>query len=371
MRPSLLPWVLCLMLTSLFALPVYAQSATDLQVEVRVLNQTDSERSSAYWLAFDRVLRRHIETRIRIEPAQREALLKNPSLFVQSFRYRRYDSLADGALLGTRQVREGALPTAVIAVTFPADLAAIIQQQLIPVVEEQEAPPETPVLAMIAVEQQGSQFIIGGERGQKFQARATQLATANNLQLEFPAVEAADLDLISAADILAGDTQKTSDFVAQKYQSDKLLTGALYRLSPSTWQSDWTYSSAGNQAQSFSLTTATLDEALVSAMTQISPNNAYIGSTYSDSSDGAFDQAGVAIRVENIQSLADYDTVLGMLRQLDAGVVTESMEPDTMVFRATDQAAARVRDSLTTSSNFQPLNTDEFAGELSFRYSAR
>jgi len=371
MRPSFLSWWLCLMLLSFVSLQANAQSADDLRVEVLVADQGNTERTNAYWLAFDRVMRRQVETRIRVEPSQREELMKNPSLYVQSFRYRAYDSLADGTLLATASVREGGVPAAVIAVTFPTDLAAVIQQQLIPVVEEEEILVETPVLALVAVEQQGSQFLIGGERGQKFQARATQLASANDLQLEFPLLDEPDLELISAIDILSGDVQRINEFVLQRYQRDKVLTGALYRLSESTWQSDWSYTSADEQPQTFSLATATLDEALVSAMTQVSPNGGFLGSSYNDGSGENFQRSGVPIRVENIRSLADYDAVLALLRRLDVNVMTESLEFESMVFRASDQGAATVRDSLIASQSFEPLNTDQVAGELSFRYLAR
>lgn len=372
MRPSFFSWLLCVMLSFAAVVPASAQSGADLQIEVRVVNQGDNERNSAYWLAFDRVLRRHVETRVQVDPAQREALMKNPSLYVQTFRYRKYNGATDNGLLGTRKVREGAPPAAVISVTFPKDLAAIIQQQLIPVIEEEAQPVEAPVLAMVAVEQQDNQFIIGGERGKKFQARAMQLAAANNLQLEFPVIEPADLEFITAADILAGDEERINSFVNQRYQVDKVLSGALYRVSPGTWQSDWRYSSQGGTTQSFSLTTTTLDEALVSAMTQISPGGGYLNSAYSDAySDGDDGIAGVPIRVENINSLADYDNVLAMLRRLDASIVTESLEPDAMVFRTSDQAAASVTESLIASRNFEVVSADQFAGDVIFRFQGR
>jgi len=106
-------------------------------------------------------------------------------------------------------------------------------------------------------------------------------------------------------------------------------------------------------------------------MTQVSPSGGFLGSAYNDGSDENFEQSGVPIRVENIRSLADYDTVLTMLRRLDANVMTESLETDAMVFRATDQSAAIVRDSLIASRSFEALNTDQVVGELSFRYLAR
>jgi len=189
-----------------------AQSANDFTVEVQVANQSNKQRTSAYWLAFDRVLRRQVETRVGIEPFQREELMKDPSRYVQSFRYRSHVQGRDNSLLATRSVREGAAPSAVIAVAFPTDLAAIIQQQLIPVVEEQQAPVVAPVVALVAVEQQGTQFIIGGDRGKKFQTRAMQLAAANNLQLLFPELTPEDAELINAADIFASETDRIEAF---------------------------------------------------------------------------------------------------------------------------------------------------------------
>ena len=346
-----------------------SQTGSDFRVEVQVVNQSDRERSSAYWLAFDRVLRQQVETRVPLEPFQREELLEDPSRFVQSFCYRRFDPTLDNTLLATRSVREGTPPTAVIAVAFPTDLAAIIQQQLIPVVEEQEVTTILPVIALVAVEQQGSQFIIGGDRGKKFQARAMQLAAANNLQLQFPELTPEDLQLISAEDIFSTNTDRINNFIS-RYEGNDLLTGALYRLSSSTWQSDWTFSGREKQAQSFALTTATLDEALISAMTQLNSSSSG-GFLSSDGSADSYSRAGVAIRVENIRSLADYDNVLAALRRLDSGVVTETLDVESMVFRASEQGALTVRDSLINSRSFEVINADEFAGELSFRYLAQ
>lgn len=362
-------WIFLLLLAGICAVQpgrAQAQSTSDFTVEVQVASQSNGERSSAYWLAFDRVLRNQVETLLLIEPFQREDLMEDPSRYVQSFRYRRVNPATDNVLLATRSVREGTAPTAVIAVTFPTDLAAIIQQQLIPVVEEQEAPAILPVIALVAVEQQGNQFIIGGDRGRKFQARAMQLAAANNLQLQFPEFTPEELELISAEDIFSGNTDRINNFAA-RFEGNDLLTGALYRLSPTTWQSDWSFSSGDLAPQSFGLTTATLDEALISAMTQLSPGAA--GGFLS--SGGAIDRGGVSIRVENIRSLADYDNVLATLRELDSAVVTEILDFNAMVFRASEQGAFNVRDSLINSRSFEVINADEFAGELSFRYLAR
>jgi len=378
-------WVLLLLITGICAVQqvqaqsqspdqpqVQAQPGSEFTVEVQVVDQSNSERTSAYWLAFDRVLRRQVETRLIVEPFQREELMEDPSRYVQSFRYRRYDPTSDNVLLATRSVREGtAAPGSVIAVTFPTDLAAIIQQQLIPAEEEQELPAILPVIALVAVEQQGEQFLIGGDRGKKFQARAMQLAAANNLQLQFPEFTIEDLQLISAEDIFSANTDRISNFVA-RYEGNDLLTSALYRLSPSTWQSDWSFSGNGKQPQSFGLTTATLDEALVSAMTQLSSDGSSSdGYLSSGGSADSFNRAGVAIRVENIRSLSDYDNVLATLRRVDSSIVTEILDVESMVFRASEQGASNVSNALASSQSFEVINADPFVGELSFRYLAR
>ncbi len=370
-------WILLLPIIAICAMQQsHAQSqtpsATDFRVEVQVTDQSDRERNRAYLLAFDRVLRRQVETRVFVESFQREELLQDPARYVQSFRYRRVNPTTDSVLLATRSVREGANPTAVIAVAFPTDLAAIIQQQLTPVIEEQEVQEILPVIALVAVEQQGNVFLIGGDRGKKFQARAMQLAAANNLQIQFPEFSAEDQQLITAEDIFGANTDRINNFAA-RFEGNDLLTGALYRLSPTTWQSDWNFSKRNTESQSsFGLTTATLDEALVSAMTQLSANGGAGGGFLSSGGTaGSYDRAGVVIRVENIRTLADYDNVLATLRELDGSVVTEILELEAMVFRASEQGAENVRSALSRSRSFETINTDQFAGELSFRYLAR
>ena len=105
-------------------------------------------------------------------------------------------------------------------------------------------------------------------------------------------------------------------------------------------------------------------------MTQLNSSSSG-GFLSSDGSADSYSRAGVAIRVENIRSLADYDNVLAALRRLDSGVVTETLDVESMVFRASEQGALTVRDSLINSRSFEVINADEFAGELSFRYLAQ
>ena len=107
-------------------------------------------------------------------------------------------------------------------------------------------------------------------------------------------------------------------------------------------------------------------------MTQLSANGGAGGGFLSSggSADG-YNRAGVVIRVENIRSLADYDNVLATLRELDGSIVTEVLDIDSMVFRASEQGAANVRNALSSSRSFETINADQFAGELSFRYLTR
>ena len=107
-------------------------------------------------------------------------------------------------------------------------------------------------------------------------------------------------------------------------------------------------------------------------MTQLSANGGAGGGFLSSGGTaGSYDRAGVVIRVENIRTLADYDNVLATLRELDGSVVTEILELEAMVFRASEQGAENVRNALSRSRSFETINTDQFAGELSFRYLTR
>jgi len=361
--------------------PVVAQTAEDFQIDVVVANYSENQRKSAYWLALNKVLRERIEGQLALGADERANLLENPTLYVESFRYRPYDAALDSARLSTRSVREGNAAGAVITVLFPSDLAGLIQQQMVPsAVEEEALPTAGPVIALVAVDQQGSQFIIGGERAKKFQSRAIQLAAANSLQLAFPELGAEGAPEIVPADILEGDAAMVQNIITRN-QYGRVLTGALFAISSNTWQSDWQYFDSGRDSaadptvsvrsiepQSFSLTTRTLDEALVEAMAQISPTGGYLSSGYVSGDQFIGGAVGVALRVENINSLEVYEQVLTSLQSIDADLVTDSLEAGAIVFRASEQGAERLRSSLTASRQFDVMNVDQYTGEMTFRY---
>lgn len=365
----------------LLVTPVLAQTAEDFQIDVIVANYSEKQRKSAYWLALNKVLRERVEGQLALNSDERESLLENPGLYVESFRYRPYDATVDSARLATRSVREGSAAGAVITVLFPRDLAVLIEQQLVPsFVEEEAVPTAQPVIALVAVDQQGSQFVIGGERAKKFQSRAIQLAAANNLQMAFPELGAEGAPVILPADILEGDAAMVQNII-NRNQYGRVLTGALFSISSNTWQSDWQYfdnSAAGGadptvsvraiEPLSFSLTTRTLDEALVEAMAQISPTGGYLSSGYADGDQFIGGPQGVALRVENINSLEVYENVLTSLQSIDPDLVTDSLEAGAIVFRASAQGADRLRSSLTASRQFNVMSVDQYTGEMIFRY---
>jgi len=366
-RLNLTLCALCLLLT--FSITGHAQSK-DYQVDVLVADRGDDERKRAYRVALDSVLRRQVETQIQIDREQRREIMSNASLYIKTARYRQVNPSADSSRASTRAVRDSGKAAAVLVASFSSDLAAIIQNQLVIVAEPEEIVVDAPVIALVAVEQQGSQFIIGGERGKKFQARAIQLATVNNLLLQFPEFTPADLELIAAEDILFGETERINNFVSQ-FEATDVLTGAIYQLSSNNWQSDWSYVEQGKQPQSYNLTTTTLDEALVSVMSQISSGGGFASPGYLNGTTSSYQLAGVAVRIESINSLNDYATVLSLLTQLDNSVVTESLEDQAMVFRVSDDNGAYVSSSLASSRQFEALNTDPITGELSFRYQGK
>ena len=349
--------------------PGFTQTNSGFTVEVVVADPGTRERDSAYWLALDRVLSRDLPVGSVDDPTRSE-LLREPARYVQAYRYRPFVPTADTDELSTRQVREGAPPNSVIAVTFPVTLLNIIQRQNQPIeiVEEAVLPGNGNILALIAVEQDGSQFIIGGSRGQKFQSRLLQLGAANNLSFEFPLMDNDDLQLVQPANVLYNETQALNP-ILEKYNTGSRITGALVRVSATAWQSEWRLEIPGRQPRVVNLTTQTLDEALITAVTEIAGtgNHSSIGSAYL-ASDAAFQRSGVALRVENLNSLAHYEQALELLRTIDPQIITESLEPGYTVFRAPSTNVTALQQRLSRQSRFIALPQNGLSSELIYQF---
>lgn len=350
---------------TVFSVGAWAQ---DYIVEVVVADPGAKQRASAYWLALNRVMQRNMPEG-SITDSQRQEVLRDPARYVQSFRYRAYNETTDVRRLSTRQIREGAVPDSVIVVTFPATLPGNIQRrfQVQPLQEQIVTAGSGRILSLIAVEQSGDQFLIGGNAAKKFQARMIQLGAANNLTFEFPVLDDQDLAIISPANVLFKD-QSVLDAMVQKYQSSGRISGALVRIGESSWQSDWQYDLAANKNGSLSLTTKSLDEALLTAVTEIANDGASLpAGMFGGSFD--FKRAGVSIRVENIDSLDRHQQVLALLRTIDDSTMVEGLEPGVTVYRALNTDLLSLQQRLST----QPALTSlpDYSGEAALGYRLR
>ncbi len=359
-------WIFsCLMLNALVS---FAQSSAGFTVEVVVADPGVTQRASAYWLALDRVLQLELPAG-SVDQATRTDILREPSRYVQAYRYRQIDPASDGTRLSTRQVREGAEADSVIAVTFPGSLLSIIQRQNQPVavIDESVVEGSGNILALIAVQQDGSEFLIAGSRGSKFQSRLLQLGIANNLSFEFPIMDSADQAILQPSSVLFSETNAIAQ-MAEKYATTSYFTGALVRLSASAWQSEWSLQVPGQQLRSVSLTTQSLDEALITAVTEMAAGGGQtiIGGGYL-ASENAFQRSGVALRIENLRTLAQYEQVLALLKRVDPAVVTEALEPGGTVFRSSADVST-LQQQLASQSQLVPLSADEFASELVYQY---
>jgi len=337
---NLLVWL------AIFPAALFAQNINDYTIEVLVADQGQKQRNNAYWLAFDRVLRRDIPDAI-IEPEQRSKLLREASRYVQSFRYRRFDPSLDVDILTTRSVREGAEADSVIVVNFPADLENIVRQQAGPasVIEIDETVSQADILALVAVDQQDNQFLIGGSRGRKFQSRMRQLGSANALSFQFPSLDSADQELINPTDVLFNQTDRLEG-IAARYETNRRLSASLFRLSEEVWQTEWRYVVAGEVVQTLNLTTRSLDEALVTALSELGGSGAgYRVDSYVGQSK-VFQRDGVGLRVENLTSIGDYRTLLTVLQRVEPSFVTESLEAGAVVFRASEATVFDLQQSL-------------------------
>jgi len=349
-----------------------AQTGTDFKVAVQVTDQGESQRRSAYRVALGRLLRQDLPAGL-LDDLQRREVLNNADRYVQSFRYRKFQEGADELRLATLQVREGASAGSVIEVAFPADLAGIIQQELLPVAVLEESVVDSidsgQVLALIAVDQDGAQFLIGGSRGKKFQSRMSQLGAAHSMSFLFPVLDEADSQIVSATDVLYNQTDRLTA-VIQKYATQNYLTGGLFRLSADAWQSEWRYSSPGQQLRTINLTTRTLDEALITVITELANESGtdLTPATGLFGSNSNLQRDGIGVRIDNINSLADYQQVLDVLRRIDSTVVTEMLDAGAAVFRATGTSLASLQDSLANQPQFSALPVEQVGVSARFRY---
>lgn len=349
-----------------------AQTGTDFKVAVQVTDQGESQRRSAYRVALGRLLRQDLPAGL-LDDLQRREVLNNADRYVQSFRYRKFQEGADELRLATLQVREGSSAGSVIEVAFPADLAGIIQQELLPVAVLEESVVDSidsgQVLALIAVDQDGAQFLIGGSRGKKFQSRMSQLGAAHSMSFLFPVLDEADSQIVSATDVLYNQTDRLTA-VIQKYATQNYLTGGLFRLSADAWQSEWRYSSPGQQLRTINLTTRTLDEALITVITELANESGtdLTPATGLFGSNSNLQRDGIGVRIDNINSLADYQQVLDVLRRIDSTVVTEMLDAGAAVFRATGTSLASLQDSLANQPQFSALPVEQVGVSARFRY---
>lgn len=372
-RTTLFFWLV--VLQGLLASVAIAQES--LKVNVLVADQGRAERSLAYRLSLDSLVRNvlPIDT---VPESERRAVLRSAGDYVQSFRYSRPDPAALAGGLATAKSREPDATPSLLTVTFPAELAELIQAKLAPVQAEVPGEPEDQsILALIAVDQQGSQMLIGGKTGVKFQNRAMQLAAASDLELQFPRMDSADRDALSPADVL-NDQRNALELAQQRYAVNSRLTAALIRLASGSWQSEWKFSRPGAADSTYRLTTSNLDEALVTVIGEISDAR-------QNGSDGALDPIarygapvvpnGVALQIDNVNSLAHYHQVLELMQGIDAAAVPETVHADTVVFRIPDADPAVLEQKLAANQRFTPFvdsaGSTFGSAALSYRYNPR
>ncbi len=328
-----------------------------LNAEVLVADQGGSERNQAYRLALDWLLR-NVLPLDTVPDGEQRTVINAAGDYVQSFRYGRADPAVIGrTALATVKAREPAATPSLLTVTFPAELAELIQVKLAPEQFEPAVEPENEsILALIAVDQQGSQMLIGGKTGVKFQNRAVQLAASSDLELLFPRMDQPDRDALEPADVLF-DQRPALDLALERYAVTRRLTGALIRLASGAWQSEWRYSRPGAADSTYRLTTSNLDEALVTVIGEISESGQNGGNELDPLAryGASTAPAGVALRIDNITTLAHYHQVLELVQGIDAAAVPESVQARVVTFRVPGTDTFALEQGLAASRQFTPF----------------
>ena len=204
------------------------------EAEVPVLDQGNEERDRAMTIGLAEVIGKVTGD---ARAAGYEAVLKatkNPSKFVQQFRYRRIQKNYQGVVM----------PEATRMAWFRFDERAVnkmLQKTGLPVWGKTR-----PVaLAWIAVEQDGARFILGGEANEDLRAMLEFEAKRRGLALLLPLMDLEDQQTITFSDVW-GEIQVAINKASARYQADAVLVGKLSLSPTDEWQVVWSLFESGS-----------------------------------------------------------------------------------------------------------------------------
>lgn len=308
--------------TSVLLTPMFQVQAAVLkglyEAEVPVSNQGKSERSRAMSVALAEIFARVSgDARAAGIEGLKDAISK-PSQYVEQFRYHK--------ITDTRGI---SAPEMTEQVWFRFDEQAVnqvLRGNGLPVWGKTR--PTT--LAWIAVEQDGSRFILGGgDANEDLRLMLEKDARSRGLALLLPLMDLEDQQNMRFGD-LWGEFQNAIKAASQRYQPDAILIGRLF-LSPSDeWQARWTLIDEGRnlswQAQ-YPRMKDVMTVGVAGALELLAKRYAQV---FADTDPGEF-----LLAVDGVSTLKDFARLSEYLKSLGqvTAVLATRVRPDSASFR--------------------------------------
>lgn len=311
----------------LLSLPLHAAASGGLyEAEVEVSDQAPSTRAAGMQKAMVAVLLKVSGTNRVTENKALIKETKNPSRYVQQYRYR---SAAGG------DSDKGRL---ILQVSFdPKSIDSLLRSHDFGVWGKTR--PST--LVWLGVEDKGSRVIVGANDGGLLRKLLISEGERRALSLKLPLLDMTDQSRVTTSDIW-GEFFDTIRKASQRYEAQAILVGRLYPLSSSRWEVRWAldYHGAVQRWQEQDNDVSSLIARAVARVSDHLSKN-FAESVTSRSGD-------LLIRVDDVRSLGDYRRVLDYLKGVQGikHVVSEGQKSGSMYIRLSteggSEAALRV-----------------------------
>jgi len=259
-------------------------------------------------------------------------ILKDPSQFLQQYRYQQTST--DGSAASTPTVKFDLTRTGTPAIT-PTNLMLWakfdpeVMDRAVRAANESLWGQERPVtLVWLAIEDGSGKSILSATNNPAVMQAMISAADERGIALIFPRMDAQDQQAIGFPDISNDDAARVQQ-ASQVYRADATLVGSVYMTTPGQYAARWQLAaSAGSQAW-----TATPDALTAVTTGGIQTTADHFAQWYAVAA-GATGISGVSVSVAGISSVDAYAKVLAYLSELTAvkGVQVTRVDYGTVYF---------------------------------------
>ena len=377
--------VLRLLASTLIFLTAVAHAQFDAySIQVAVSDRSVSEQQEAYVVAMRTVLLANSGDKTLLNRNDVREGLRQAETYIDSFSFNVPEpgTVINSSTPVTSAVRSSGQATQLMLVRFNQQLIdELIQRRDRPAVAEDN--PDSPdpfqnvrtALLWMLVDDGGNQTLIGASEGRNVMQRAREIAGGSGISLLFPAADDTDRAALSADDIRTADPERLA-LATARYAPPVVLTAHLVRSRTGGWEGLWS-KLAGQQVQSTSLNSRTLDNAIQDGLAWLSPNAASgAAATAQAYQYGGTNRSDVEalVWVSPLRSTASYAEVLNFLDSIDdiETVYPKEVLSGGMVFAVLPRsaisavsAAAATRNWLQQAVSPASAGASQFAGNLS------